>query len=137
MRSFLDSNVVVYAFDGADPSKQRRALEILADGQRLVLSTQVLLETWWVLTRRLARPLAEAAAEAVLQQLCRLPVVGADSELVLRAVRISRSHRVAIWDAMILEAARSAGCSRVLSEDLQHGRDFDGLQVVNPFLEGA
>lgn len=133
MSAFLDTNVVVYAFDRADPEKQAAAISILEGGDRLVVSTQVLLETWWVLTRRLAEPLPEDQASSVIDTLTELPVVNTDPELVKRAIRTSRRSEVAIWDAMIIEAARSAGCHRVLSEDLQDGRDYDGLVIEDPF----
>lgn len=131
--AFVDTNVVVYAFDTAEPEKQRRAVGVLESGERLVVSTQVLLEAWWVLTRRLASPLPEDAAVEVIDELCRLPVVTTDAELVRRAVAGSRRHGIAVWDALIVEAARSSGCDRVVSEDLQAGQDFDGVVIENPF----
>lgn len=133
MKSFVDTNVVVYAFDGTDRTKQSAAIALLESDERLVISTQVLLETWWTLTRRLAVPLGEDQAAAVIHELCRLPVVQTDSELVTRAIRTSREFQIAVWDALIVEAARSGGCTRLLSEDLQHGQDFAGIVVVNPF----
>lgn len=133
MSVFLDTNVVVYAFDGADPDKQRIAIELLEAGDRLIVSTQVLLEAWWVLTRRLAVPLDEDHASKVIDELCALPVVSTDPELVRRAIETSRRFSIAVWDGLIIEAARAAGCRRVLSEDLQSGQDFDGVAVENPF----
>lgn len=133
MRAFLDTNVVVYAFDCADPTKQRVAIEILEAGDRLVVSTQVLLEAWWVLTRRLMAPLDEDQAAEIIDQLSALPVVSTDPELVRRAIATGRRYDLAIWDALIIEAARTSGCRRVLSEDLQFGQDFDGVVVENPF----
>lgn len=133
MSVFLDTNVVVYAFDRADAAKRATAIEVLEAGDRLVVSTQVLLETWWVLTRRLAAPLDEESAAKVIDELCALPVVLTDSELVRRAIQTSRRFEIAIWDALIVEAARSGGCRRMLSEDLQDGQDFDGVLVENPF----
>jgi len=130
---FLDTNIVVYAFDGADPAKQPIAIEVLEAGDRLVVSTQVLLETWWILTRRLAEPLDEDHASKVIDELCALPVVSTDPELVRRAIETGRRFSIAIWDALIIEAARVAGCRRVLSEDLQSGQDFAGVMVENPF----
>jgi predicted nucleic acid-binding protein len=133
MSDFLDTNIVVYAFDTADPEKQRVAIDVLESGRRLVVSTQVLLETWWVLTRRLERPLSEDAASGVIDELCRLPVVSTDADLVRRAITTSRRWQLAVWDALIVEAARSSGCDRILTEDLQHGQNFDGVKVANPF----
>jgi predicted nucleic acid-binding protein len=105
----------------------------LETGDRTVVSTQVLLETWWVLTRRLAEPLDEDDASKVIDELCALPVVSTDPELVRRAIETGRRFEIAVWDALIIEAARVAGCRRVLSEDLQSGQDFDGVVVSNPF----
>jgi len=133
MSVFLDTNVVVYAFDRADPAKQRIAIEVLEGNERLVVSSQVLLESWWVLTRRLADPLDENQASEVIDQLCTLPVVSTDQQLVRQAIQTSLRSEIAIWDALIIEAARAAGCHRVLSEDLQSGQDFDGVVIENPF----
>ena len=133
MSVFLDTNVVVYAFDSADPDKQRIAIELLETGDRLIVSTQVLLETWWVLTRRLAVPLDEDHASKVIDELCALPVVSTDPELVRRAIEAGRRFKIAIWDALIIEAARAGGCRRVLSEDFQSRQDFEGVVVENPF----
>ncbi len=133
MSVFLDTNVIVYAFDGADPAKQSIAIEVLEAGDRLVVSTQVLLEAWWVLTGRLAVPLDEDHASKIIDELCALPVVSTDPELVRRAIETSRRFTVAVWDALIIEAARASGCRRVLSEDLNSGQDFEGVVVENPF----
>lgn len=114
MSVFLDTNVIVYAFDGAEPAKQRVAIEILEAGDRLVVSTQVLLETWWVLTRKLETPLGDDSASKVIEELSALPVVATDPELVRRAIDTGRRFQVAVWDALIIEAARTAGCRRVL-----------------------
>lgn len=135
MSVFLDTNVIVYAFDGAEPAKQRVAIEILEAGDRLVVSTQVLLETWWVLTRKLETPLDDDSASKVIEELSALPVVATDPELVRRAIDTGRRFQVAVWDALIIEAARTAGCRRVLSEDLNSGQDFDGVMVDNPFTD--
>ncbi|TFG39829.1 MAG: PIN domain-containing protein [Candidatus Aminicenantes bacterium] len=135
MSVFLDTNVIVYAFDGAEPAKQRVAIEILEAGDRLVVSTQVLLETWWVLTRKLETPLDDDSASKVIEELSALPVVATDPELVRRAIDTGRRFHLAVWNALIIEAARTAGCRRVLSEDLNSGQDFDGVMVENPFTD--
>ena len=56
-----------------------------------------------------------------------------DAALVLRGVSLSREHGLSLWDALIVEAARAAGCARLLTEDLQHGRRFGAVRVENPF----
>jgi predicted nucleic acid-binding protein len=125
---------VVYAFDGADPVKQDRAIEILGSGDRLVLSTQVLLESLvGSYPKRLAEPLEEDLASEIIDRLGDLPVVSTDPQLVRQAIETARRFGIAIWDALIIEAARSAGCSSILSEDLQSSQDFGGVRVLNPF----
>ena len=57
--------------------------------------------------------------------------------MVRRAIDTFRRFRIAVWDAMIIEAARSAGCDRVLTEYLQAGQDFDGITIDNPFARYA
>lgn len=133
--TFLDTNVLVYAVDRGEPAKRERALELLASGrgERLVLSTQVLLEFYVVVTRKLARPLAAGQAAARVSELARLPVVATDPALVQAGIAISRAAQLSAWDGMIVAAARAAGCDRILTEDLSDGASIRGVRVENPF----
>ena len=133
MSLFIDTKVVVSAFDRADPSTRQVAIELLGGTERLVLSTQVLIETWWVLTRRIPEPLDEDQASEVINRLSELPVVSTDQQLVKQAIETCRRFDIAIWDALIIESARTAGCTHVLSEDFQSGQEFHGVTVKNPF----
>ncbi len=135
-RTFFDTNVLVYLFDADSPDKQARAREALQQALEhgaAVISTQVLQEFLVTVTRKLARPLPAAEAETALRRLMELPVVQVDSDLILAAAVSGRRDRISFWDALILAAASTAGCDEVLSEDLQHGRSFGRLRIVNPF----
>lgn len=135
-RIFVDTNVLVYAFDDGEPTKKQRALEVLAaagEHGRAVISTQVLQEFYATVTRKLERPLPAVQAEAALGKLAILPTVLIDTHLVLAAVRFSRRHRVSIWDALIVQAAVEGACDTLLTEDLQAGWRVDGLEVRDPF----
>jgi predicted nucleic acid-binding protein len=137
-RTFFDTNVLVYLFDADSPDKQARAraaLRARLESGAVVVSTQVLQEFFVTVTRKLARPLPRGQAEAALRGLMDLPVIAADPEQVLAAASSSRRDRISFWDALILTAAAVAGCEEVLSEDLQHGRSFGRLRVVNPFCD--
>ena len=137
-RTFFDTNVLVYLFDTDSPDKQVRAQDALSErleGGTVVVSTQVLQEFFVTVTRKLARPLSANDAEAALRRLMRLSVVAVDSDQVLAAAVSSRRDRISFWDALILTAAAIAGCEQVLSEDLQHGRSFGRVRVVNPFRD--
>lgn len=135
-RSFLDSNILVYSVDESPQAKAKHetALALLsAQPDDLVVSTQVLQEFYVVVTRKLQRPLAEDRAEAAVRGLSRLDVVSADVPLVLDAIGTSRFARLSLWDALIIEAARRAGCQRVLTEDLNNGQAIRGVRIENPF----
>ncbi len=133
---FLDTNVLVYAFDTADEAKRQRALAVLGEHPNAVISTQVLLEWFTIVTRKLTPPMPGADATAVMESLTRLDVVSADAELTLRAARTAVEAQLSVWDAMVIEAAAIAGCTTILTEDLNEGQTIRGVRVVNPFRQG-
>ena len=102
-------------------------------GGALVLSSQVLSELYVTVTRKLAYPQEPAAALRALADLAVYPVIAIDAALVQRAAARSVAEQVAYWDALILEAAVEAGAATVYSEDLQHGRAYGGVTVLDPF----
>ena len=135
-RTFVDTNVWVYAVDQADPAKHARALALLTPSPEtdLVVSTQVLMEFYVVVTRKLGAPLLEDAAQAMVNEMARLPVVPADAQLVVSAISGSREWHISLWDALIVRAAEISGCGRILSEDLANGAVYGSVRVENPFL---
>ncbi|MDF1521371.1 MAG: PIN domain-containing protein [Trueperaceae bacterium] len=131
---FADTNVLVYAFDASEPAKRARALELLAaEDVDLVVSAQVLNEFYWVATRKLNPPLAPDVAHEVVRELSLGRVVPVDADLVDRAIELSRSTGLALWDAGVVVAAQMAGCGVLRSEDLNAGQRFDGVVVRDPF----
>ena len=136
-RTFVDTNVFVYAIDRNNPAKQARAQTLLANlAGSIVVSTQVLLEFYVTATRKLATPLSLEDAERRVQELSAADVVEVAVPLVRDAMMLARQHRLSVWDALIVESARVRGCRRLLSEDLQHGRKFGNVRVENPFRSG-
>ncbi|MCS6786345.1 MAG: PIN domain-containing protein [Thiobacillaceae bacterium] len=136
MRVFFDTNVLVYLFDRDAPDKQKRAralIESEVEAGRAILSTQVLQEFYVAVTHKLLRPLEPAAALSALQKLAMLPHAQVDADLVLQAAKRSQTESLSFWDALIVETALHCGARWLYSEDLQHGRSYDGLQVINPF----
>ena len=98
-----------------------------------MVSTQVLIEFYVVVTRKLGSPLTEEAAQTLVDEMARLPVVPADAQLVLSAMAGSREWRISLWDALIVRAAEVSGCGRLLSEDLANGAVYGTVRVENPF----
>ena len=139
-RVFLDSNVVLYAFDTHpnEARKHARAQEIFDDPtlQRCV-SAQVIGEFYVNAIRKLRPPLSVAAAGDAVAMLMRLDPVPTDAALISRAIQTSTRWQISYWDALIVEAARVAHCPRVLTEDLSHGMSIDGVLIENPFLDPA
>ncbi|MBS3966101.1 MAG: PIN domain-containing protein [Truepera sp.] len=136
MRSFLDTNILVYLFDAAAPAKQQRARALIdehARGGTLVLSTQVLQEFFVSVTRKLSQPLPAAAGLEALRHLMAFSVVQVTPTLILLAAQRSGREMVSFWDALIIECALSSGTSILYSEDMQHTQELDGLRIVNPF----
>ena len=139
-RSFFDTNVLVYLFDERDPNKKVRAQQVFeqeSERGRAVLSTQVLQEFYWAVTRKLASPLLEEVAEERVRDFSRLPLVQVDVSMILAAITRSRSQSFSFWDALIVESALRAGARRLLTEDLQHDQRIGNLTVENPFREGT
>lgn len=137
MLVFFDTNILVYLFDQDVPEKRDRAKLLFqqeVEAGRFVASTQVLQEFYVAATRKLAVPLPVADAEEAVRALADLSIVPVDSSMILSAIDRSRSMQVSFWDALIIEAALSVGATCLLTEDLQHGRQIDGLRITNPFL---
>jgi predicted nucleic acid-binding protein len=134
-RIFLDTNILVYAVDYRDPAKLARAQTILRQTPQssFVISAQVLGEFYWTVTRKLKLPVEEARAQA--ERLSRLIVVALDTQLVHAAMQLVESASIEYWDALIVKAASSAGCARLLTEDLNYGQLIDGVRVENPFIQ--
>lgn len=135
-RRFVDTNVLVYAYDSADPAKQAEAQRILREGtvrDALAVSAQVLGEFFTVVTRRIPTPMTADRAAAAIDALKPVPVVEIDRQLVERAIETHRRYEIAYWDALIIAAAERAGCVEVLSEDLNAGQRYGGVVVTNPF----
>jgi predicted nucleic acid-binding protein len=133
-RVFIDTNVVLYASDRASGDKRIRARDALAPllrERRAVISTQVLQELFAAVTRKLHVP-AERARQYV-DKWSKIDVVMIRPETILGAIDLHRLHALSFWDALIIKSASIAGCSRLLSEDLNHGQAIDGVTVDNPF----
>lgn len=134
-RTFVDTNVFVYAVDDGEPAKRDRARGILteAEADDLVLSTQVLSEFYVVVTRKLAKSMRLADAAAAVRELAKLPVVPTDAAMVLDAVELSSSEGMSLWDSLIVQASAAAGCTRILTEDLADDTEIVGVRIENPF----
>jgi predicted nucleic acid-binding protein len=134
--SFVDTNVLAYAHDRSEARKQPVAqaqVEALWRHRAGVVSTQVLQELYVVVTRKFDPPLRRPAARELVAVYGEWPVIRVDVPLILAASELEEHHAFSFWDALIVEAARRAGATRLLTEDLQHGRVIGGVRIENPF----
>jgi predicted nucleic acid-binding protein len=134
LRIFLDTNILIYADDQRFPAKQQKALNLIKEHRERhtgVVSLQVLQEYFVAVTGKL-RLDAEIARHKV-EIFSRFYVAEPTVQDVLAAIDMHRLHGFSYWDGLILRMAKQAGCPIVLSEDMQHGRLIDGLEIVNPF----
>lgn len=130
---FLDTNVLVYAYQFDYPDKQRVAQDLVrrAVEGKFVLSAQVLAEFAATLLHKMAA--TPDAVTAILDKVSAIKLVVSDAELVRRAVEARSSYGLHFYDGMIVAAAERAGCARILSEDFNAGQKYFGVGVVNPF----
>lgn len=135
--AFIDTNVFVYQIDSRDPRKQaiaeRLVRDALASGSGCI-SFQVVQEWLNTVTYKAAIPLglpqAQAFLDTVLAPLC---AVSSSAGLYRRALDVQQRWQFSFYDALIVAAALEAGCTRLLSEDLQHGQRIESLTIENPF----
>jgi predicted nucleic acid-binding protein len=135
-RSFVDTNVLVYAHDATAGVKREQARALVTelwDTGEGCLSVQVLQEFFVNVTRTVAMPLDVDSAITVITDLSHWHLHAPGAEDVLAAVDIHRSAQVSFWDAMILRSADELGCEFLYSEDLNPGQRFGGVEVRNPF----
>jgi len=130
----IDSNVLAYAEGTNDAHRQQIAIGILANLPlaNTVIPAQVLGELFNVLTRKTRLP-AAVARETITKLREMYIVADTSSEALDGAMELASDHAFSIWDAIILAVSASAGCRLLLSEDMQHGFEWRGVTVVNPF----
>jgi len=134
-RTFLDTNILVYAEDLKNAIKQKKAVHLILEHRRQrsgVVSLQVLQEFFVTVTKKLK--LDAGIARYKVEFHSKFDIAEPSVADILAAIDLHRLYRVSYWDALVLRMAKQAGCRVLLSEDLQHGQVVDGVQIVNPFL---
>ena len=135
--AFVDTNVLVYAFDRSDSLKKsaaERLLRELMDSDRLRLSTQVLQELFVTLTRKVQRRCSNEEARAVLEDLAAWPLVTIDYAAICAAIGLSGQSEISFWDSLVVVAAARSGAAVLYTEDLKDGQEILGVRVRNPFV---
>ncbi len=131
---FLDTNILIYATSlSPDHAAKAPAAREWVRRSNWGVSTQVLME-FYANARQPKHGLLPTAAQDFVERIAaRRPVQAVDKELVLDALSLRHRYYLSHWDAAILCAARRIGAHTVVSEDMEHGRDYEGVAVLNPF----
>ena len=136
---FIDTNVLLYGVDDADPVKRDRAREwIAACWQRRCgrLSTQVLHEYYVNVKTKFSKAIAQGDARAEIRRYQHWRPWVIDHPTIETAWAVESRFGLHYWDALMIAAAQQQGCTLFLSETLQHEQQIDGVRIVNPFLAG-
>lgn len=133
--SFFDPNIFLYAASNApeDVEKKQRATRLIREVP-CVISAQVLQEFIANALRKKSLGLDETHIDGMLEFFRQAPVQPVTRELVQSACRIRLRFGISQWDASILAAAMELGCKTLFTEDISHGQNYDGVEVINPFL---
>lgn len=138
LEAFIDTNILVYACSNDEPEKRTIAQAVLARGFHqlcFAVSTQVLLEFYATVTRKLSPPLSHHDARRFLSSLTAWPIVTTTSDLVLSALDLAAHYRISSWDGTIVAASLAAECPLLLTEDLNAGQNYGGTTAINPFVD--
>jgi len=138
VKTFVDTNILVYAYDRGAVSKHDVASGLLQDlwhsGHGLV-STQVLQEFYVNVRRKARKPISIDEARALITDYLSWEPIVNDGAAILDAIDIENRYQLSFWDALIVAAAQNGNASMIYSEDFNHGQRFDSVVVRNPFAK--
>lgn len=132
---FIDTNILLYSISRDPAEARKRAIAIaLLEADDMALSVQVLQE-FYVQATRATRPdpLANDIAVGLVRSWLRFKVQDITLPIMLGALDIKMAYGLSYWDAAIVAAARALGCRELLSEDISHEREVEGVTINNPF----
>ncbi len=136
-KTFVDTNILVYAHDLLAKEKQKCAAEEIKklwSDHTGVLSLQVLQELFVTLTQKISNPLPQKTAKEIVKQYSAWEVVIPDTQDLLAAIDLQNKHQLSFWDSLIVQTALKAQCQILLSEDLQNGQQIEEVRLMNPFV---
>lgn len=136
---FIDTNIFIYLFDETDDRKRAIAEQLIQQAletRNACISYQVIQETLNVVTRKLPSPMSTENARRFLEQIL-IPLWQTMPSLALyqQGLELQARYGFSFYDALIVAAALESGCTRLYTEDLQHGQQVGELLIENPFRE--
>lgn len=135
---FIDTNILVYAFDISAGDKHAIASQLVStwwEEGTGCLSLQVLQEFYVTVTLKIARPLVGQLARQIIADLAHWRIHSPDPNDLISAIDLQQEYQISFWDATIVQSASRMGCATLYSEDFSHGQVYAGIKAVNPFLK--
>jgi predicted nucleic acid-binding protein len=136
--SFIDTNILVYAYDSEAGRKHDLAMELMDSlwiAGNGILSTQVLCEFFVTVTGKIPNPISIDRARQIIEDYASSwRVIIITQDIILTAIDIMKNYALSFWDALIWSAAKHSGAMRIYTEDFQHGLAIDGVECTDPFL---
>jgi len=130
---YLDTNVYAVSTNPNEADKARVARSLIQTTD-WAWSAQVAAEFVCASTSSRQRtPLTRAEARRWIEIWLAFPMYAVDGASILESIRIGERFQISHFDSQILAAAKRMGCPTVYSEDLNHGQDYDGVRVIDPF----
>ncbi|HWR67012.1 MAG TPA: PIN domain-containing protein [Bellilinea sp.] len=136
--TFIDTNILVYAFDETAGKKHSIAVKIIENGwnnKNGNISLQVIQEFYVTLTRKIPNPVDIRTVRKIVSDLSTWRIHSPTVEDVLQAIDIQFENKLSFWDSLLIQSAIRLGCQTLISEDLSHGQVIAGVRIFNPFIE--
>ena len=130
---FFDTNILIYSVDAANKGKHDRARDLLAEYTRInggVISTQVVQEYYVVMAGKLK--IKPHLVKELIKQLD-YQIVDVSFDIIIQAIDIQVDYQISFWDSLIVSSAITAGCHKILTEDLNHHQRIRSILIENPF----
>ena len=135
---FLDTNILIYAFDRSQPSKRKTAEKLIVQGvreSRAIINWQVAQEFLSLATKKFKKALNPNEVDKILNELLRpLWKVSPTPELFQDSLHINKISKYSFYDSLILASAKAARCGVIYSEDFQHNQVVEDVRIMNPFI---
>lgn len=135
-KTFIDTNIIIYAYDVTAGKKHKVAGNILADLWNSglgVISTQVLQEFFVNVAQKIPKPIDKQQAKKIVRDFLKWHVVVNTGDSIIEAIDICLKSGYSFWDSMIIQAAITGGAAELISEDFQDGQRINGVTIRNPF----
>lgn len=133
---FVDTNILVYAYDVSAREKREKAMEVISglwNTGRGVISTQVLQEFFVCVTKKIPEPLSIETAKSIVSDYLKWDTVVIGGDSIIEAIDICSAHKYSFWDSMVIASALRSGAKTILSEDFSDRQRIKGILIKNPF----